>query len=194
MKKWKHPVLPRHRHCTTTTHCWSWHCHVLTCRALWLWSRHQWRTVPWSSISHHGDTFASRLWTQHTLNVWACVLVTSNIFRSVLNWVVCCCSCCSAPQPNTLSKFTPSQKSAAFPGNYYNASPTLRLETTTKTTTATTTNKQPHHVIYDLFFFFSFFYPARHVSSFHYILLKTSATASKTFRIGPESCILLQFF
>ena len=128
MKKWKHPVLPRHCHCTTTappphchctttTHCWSWHCHVLTCRALWLWSRHQWRTVSWSSISRHGDIFASRLWTQHTLNVWACILVTSNSFGSVLNWVVCCCSCSSAPQPNSQSRFTPSQKSAAFPRN-----------------------------------------------------------------------------
>ena len=97
-------ALPGHCCCTTTTHCWSWHGHVLTCRALWRrFCRLSRRTVSCGSISRHDDTLVCRLWTQQTLNVcMASILVTNNSFRSVLNSVVRCCSCCSVPQMDTL--------------------------------------------------------------------------------------------
>ena len=97
-------ALPGHCCCTTTTHCWSWHGHVLTCRALWRrCCRLSRRTVSCGSISRHDDTLVCRLWTQQTLNVcMASILVTNNSFRSVLNSVVRCCSCCSVPQMDTL--------------------------------------------------------------------------------------------
>ena len=97
-------ALRGHYCCTTTTHCWSWHGHVFTCRALWRWScRLTWRSVSCSSISRHDDTLSSRLWTKQTLNVCvASILVTNNSFSSILNSVVRCCSCCSVPQMNTL--------------------------------------------------------------------------------------------
>ena len=90
--------------CTTTTHRWSWHGHVLTCRALWRrFCRLSRRTVSCGSISRHDDTLSCRLQTQQTLNVrMACILVTNNSFRDVLNSVVRCSSCCGIPQINTV--------------------------------------------------------------------------------------------
>ena len=97
-------VLPGHYCCTTTTHCWSWHGHVLTCRALWRrFCRLSRRTVSCGSISRHDDTLVCRLWTQQTLTVcMASILVTNNSFRSVLNSVARCCSCCSVLQMDTV--------------------------------------------------------------------------------------------